>query len=196
MAVATIATCNLDQWALDFEGNLRRIQSSIRIAKAAKATYRLGPELEIPGYACEDHFLEMDTFLHSWEALKALLEGDLTGEIWLFAARSRRTHALAPPHCRRHCVRHWHARLAPRGAIQLPSSLPQQAHPPDSSQDVSRRRRELPRVALVRAVGRRPCCTPAARRARPSRQHPRRDGPGHGALWRRRPAGPRRERGA
>ena len=97
MAVATIATCNLDQWALDFEGNLQRIQSSIRIAKAAKATYRLGPELEIPGYGCEDHFLEMDTFLHSWEALKALLEGDLTGEIRLFAALSRRTHTLAHP---------------------------------------------------------------------------------------------------
>lgn len=116
MAVATIATCNLDQWALDFEGNLRRIQSSIRIAKAAKATYRLGPELEIPGYGCEDHFLEMDTFLHSWEALKALLEGDLTGEIWLFAAGLGGL-ICNPSHYRRHCVRHWHARLAPRGAV-------------------------------------------------------------------------------
>lgn len=80
MSVVTIATCNLDQWALDFEGNLRRIRESVRLAKAAKATYRLGPELEIPGYGCEDHFLEMDTFLHSWESLKALLEDETTGK--------------------------------------------------------------------------------------------------------------------
>ena len=29
----TLATCSLAQWALDFEGNLRRILESIRIAK-------------------------------------------------------------------------------------------------------------------------------------------------------------------
>ena len=81
MSIATISTCNLDQWALDFEGNIRRIRESVRIAKASSATYRLGPELEISGYGCEDHFLEMDTFLHSWESLKLLLEDDTTGEI-------------------------------------------------------------------------------------------------------------------
>ena len=30
--LATIATCNLDQWALDWDGNLRRIEESIRCA--------------------------------------------------------------------------------------------------------------------------------------------------------------------
>jgi len=41
----TVATCSLNQWALDFEGNLERILESIRIAKEAKL--RVGPELEI-----------------------------------------------------------------------------------------------------------------------------------------------------
>ena len=30
---------------------------------------QVGPELEIPGYGCEDHFLELDTIEHSWECL-------------------------------------------------------------------------------------------------------------------------------
>uniref|UniRef100_A0A8D1J1B3 Glutamine-dependent NAD(+) synthetase n=2 Tax=Sus scrofa TaxID=9823 RepID=A0A8D1J1B3_PIG len=43
----TVATCALNQWALDFEGNLQRILKSIEIAKHKGAKYRLGPELEI-----------------------------------------------------------------------------------------------------------------------------------------------------
>ena len=30
---------------------------------------QVGPELEIPGYGCEDHFLEQDTIEHSWECV-------------------------------------------------------------------------------------------------------------------------------
>ena len=78
-ALATVATCNLDQWAMDFSGNLERIVSSLRAARAAGARYRLGPELEVPGYGCEDHFLEQDTFLHSWQSLAAILSPDLVG---------------------------------------------------------------------------------------------------------------------
>lgn len=44
---ATIAVCTLNQWAMDFEGNSRRILQSIQSAKEAGATYRSGPELEI-----------------------------------------------------------------------------------------------------------------------------------------------------
>jgi len=73
MSVVRVATCNLNQWALDFEGNAARIVESIRRAKKHGCTYRLGPELEIPGYGCEDHFLEHDTFLHSWDVLYSLL---------------------------------------------------------------------------------------------------------------------------
>ena len=67
--LATITTCQLNQWALDFEGNQARIVESIRQAKRAGATLRVGPELEITGYGCLDHFLEGDIFLHSWEML-------------------------------------------------------------------------------------------------------------------------------
>lgn len=63
----TVATCNLNQWALDFEGNRDRILESIRIAKERGARLRVGPELEITGYGCLDHFLENDLCLHSWE---------------------------------------------------------------------------------------------------------------------------------
>lgn len=79
--LVTVATCNLNQWALDFEGNLERILQSCEEAKQAGATYRLGPELEICGYGCEDHFLESDTFLHSWESLEELFDRGATDGI-------------------------------------------------------------------------------------------------------------------
>ncbi|EGG16403.1 glutamine-dependent NAD(+) synthetase [Cavenderia fasciculata] len=82
MRLITVATCNLNQWALDFKGNLERIIESIKIAKSKGAIYRLGPELEIPGYGCEDHFYEQDTMLHSWQSLMALLKDpELTRDI-------------------------------------------------------------------------------------------------------------------
>ncbi|KAF9052331.1 glutamine-dependent NAD synthetase with GAT domain-containing protein [Hymenopellis radicata] len=71
----TLAT-SLNQWALDFQGNLERILQSIAIAKSKGATLRVGPELEIPGYGCLDHFLEGDTVLHSWEVLAKILASD------------------------------------------------------------------------------------------------------------------------
>lgn len=77
----TLATCSLDQWALDFEGNVERILVSIEKAKEAGATYRVGPELEISGYGCNDHFYEPDTYLHSWEALAVILASPRAGGI-------------------------------------------------------------------------------------------------------------------
>jgi NAD+ synthase (glutamine-hydrolysing) len=79
--LVTVATCNLNQWALDFDGNLRRILKSCKEAKELGATYRLGPELEICGYGCEDHFLESDTFLHCWESLEELFEEGATDDL-------------------------------------------------------------------------------------------------------------------
>jgi len=78
MRLATLATCNLNQWSLDFDGNLDRILQSIQIAKEQDATYRLGPELEVTGYSCEDAFLEEDTFLHAWEVMAEILSSDAT----------------------------------------------------------------------------------------------------------------------
>lgn len=77
----TLATCSLNQWALDFNGNLSRILKSIEIAKKEGAKYRLGPELEICGYGCADHFYESDTLLHCFQVLKSLLEDPLTQDI-------------------------------------------------------------------------------------------------------------------
>ncbi|KAJ0001575.1 hypothetical protein NQD34_001371 [Periophthalmus magnuspinnatus] len=77
----TLATCSLNQWALDFEGNLDRILKSIEIAKSKGAKYRLGPELEICGYGCADHYYESDTLLHSFEVLRKLLESPVTQDV-------------------------------------------------------------------------------------------------------------------
>ncbi len=72
-SLMTVATCTLNQWALDFDGNLERIHESCKQAQQSGAMYRLGPELEICGYGCEDHFLEPDTIDHSWQSLVMLL---------------------------------------------------------------------------------------------------------------------------
>jgi NAD+ synthase (glutamine-hydrolysing) len=71
--LVTIATCNLNQWALDYEGNTKRIIESIHKAKAAGARLRTGSELEICGYGCLDHLLEQDLYLHCWEMLERIL---------------------------------------------------------------------------------------------------------------------------
>uniref|UniRef100_A0A8D0B9J0 Glutamine-dependent NAD(+) synthetase n=1 Tax=Salvator merianae TaxID=96440 RepID=A0A8D0B9J0_SALMN len=77
----TVATCSLNQWALDFDGNLERILKSIEIAKYKGARYRLGPELEICGYGCSDHYYESDTLLHSFQVLAKLMESPITQDI-------------------------------------------------------------------------------------------------------------------
>lgn len=48
--LACVSTCSLNQWALDWEGNVERIIKSIQLAKEAGARLRVGPELEITGY--------------------------------------------------------------------------------------------------------------------------------------------------
>jgi NAD+ synthase (glutamine-hydrolysing) len=78
MRLLKVATCNLNQWAMDFDCNMKNIKGSISRAKEAGAVIRLGPELEITGYGCEDHFLELDTINHAWDCLKELLLGDWT----------------------------------------------------------------------------------------------------------------------
>lgn len=73
-----IATCTLNQFALDFEWNKNNIINSIKKAKSENCKIRLGPELEITGYGCEDHFLEHDTFIHSWEVVEEILKSGVT----------------------------------------------------------------------------------------------------------------------
>ena len=45
--IVKVATCSLNQWAMDFEGNMERILLSIHAAHDAGAKFRTGPELEI-----------------------------------------------------------------------------------------------------------------------------------------------------
>jgi NAD+ synthase (glutamine-hydrolysing) len=79
---AMLATCQLNQWAMSFTHNKHNIIDSILKAKKLGATYRLGPELEICGYGCEDHFFELDTVRHSWQTLAEILrDKDLTKNI-------------------------------------------------------------------------------------------------------------------
>ena len=51
-----------------------KIFSACEEAYKAGARLRLGPELEIPGYGCADHFHELDTEIHSWEILKKIVD--------------------------------------------------------------------------------------------------------------------------
>ncbi|KAL7418938.1 glutamine-dependent NAD(+) synthetase [Cryptotrichosporon argae] len=81
MHLVTVATCSLNQWSLDFTGNCERILASIAIAKARGAMLRVGPELEVTGYGCLDHFLEGDTILHSWEVLRTILRTEEVKDI-------------------------------------------------------------------------------------------------------------------
>ena len=81
--VILTSSSSLNQWALDFEGNVERVMESIRLAKAAGATLRVGPELEITGYGSLDHFLEGDTFLHSWEMIAKIIDNPDCQEILL-----------------------------------------------------------------------------------------------------------------
>ena len=77
-----LAVSQLNQWAMSFTQNKNNIIQSIREAKTLGATYRLGPEMEVSGYNCEDHFFEIDTIRHSWDTLAEILsDKELTKDI-------------------------------------------------------------------------------------------------------------------
>ena len=50
---------------MSFQYNKNNIVNSILEAKKLGATFRVGLELEISGYGCEDHFFELDAVRHS-----------------------------------------------------------------------------------------------------------------------------------
>ena len=79
--VICIAATSLNQWAMEFEGNYQRIRESILEAKLQKARYRFGPELEICGYGCSDHYFEPDTEFHCWQVLAKLLADETLSDI-------------------------------------------------------------------------------------------------------------------
>ena len=78
MEPTILSVCSINQLAMDFRGNRDRIIESIVQAKRVhRAKIRVGPELEIPGFSCEDHFLEQDTIYHSWQVLGDILRTTL-----------------------------------------------------------------------------------------------------------------------
>ncbi|KAL9084001.1 MAG: hypothetical protein Q9165_008277 [Trypethelium subeluteriae] len=78
--LAVVATSQLNQWALDYTGNLGRIKDAVRQARAKGAGILLTPELSISGYGLLDHFLELDTVMHCWEIVAEILQDkDLYG---------------------------------------------------------------------------------------------------------------------
>lgn len=62
-----LATSQLNQWSLDYDGNRDRIIEAVQTAKTAGATLILTPELSVPGYGLLDHFLENDVYTNSWD---------------------------------------------------------------------------------------------------------------------------------
>ena len=75
MKKAVLSVATLTTWSMDFEGNYKRIKQSVKESHLNhKAKLRIGPELEIPGYGCEDHFFESDTIHESWKVLAKLLK--------------------------------------------------------------------------------------------------------------------------
>lgn len=78
---AKVAVVALNQHAMDFEGNKERIIRSLAEARAEGARLRVGPELEVTGYSCEDHFYEKDTETHAMEVLADILESGETEEM-------------------------------------------------------------------------------------------------------------------
>lgn len=69
----TLATCQLNQWVLDYDGNRDRIIEAIKAAKAASASLILTPELCIPGYGLLDHWLENDVYANSWDVVAEII---------------------------------------------------------------------------------------------------------------------------
>ncbi|XP_068218898.1 glutamine-dependent NAD(+) synthetase-like isoform X1 [Palaemon carinicauda] len=79
--VAVLATCSLNQLALDYEGNVERIIESVQRAKDAGARYLCGTELSITGYGCGDHYHERDTEMYAWEALATIMQDPVCSDI-------------------------------------------------------------------------------------------------------------------
>ena len=81
LPIVNVSTCSLNQLGMDFINNYERIKKSILLAKELGAKLRVGPELDICGYDCFDHFLEIDTIKLCWEVLAKILDSDLTNDI-------------------------------------------------------------------------------------------------------------------
>ncbi len=73
MKLIRIATSNVNQTPLDWNGNLERLLLCISDAKNEKARLLCLPELSITGYGCEDQFLAPSTTEQALDSLKKLI---------------------------------------------------------------------------------------------------------------------------
>lgn len=73
MSKVKLAVGALNQIALDWDGNERRILTAIKQAKAEEAQFLLLPEMAICGYGCEDTFLGEGVYEESLTILQAIL---------------------------------------------------------------------------------------------------------------------------
>ena len=80
-ARCVVATCNLNQWALDFDGQLGAVIASIVKAKKQGATFRLGPELGYAATPAKATSKELDTYWYGRQSLAAILDSDVTDDI-------------------------------------------------------------------------------------------------------------------
>lgn len=83
MSLITLATCSLNQWALDYHGNRDRIIEAVKQAKGQGASLLVTPELSITGYGCLDHFLELDQYEICWEVLWDIINREECQDILL-----------------------------------------------------------------------------------------------------------------
>ena len=112
-STVAVSTCNLAQWALDFDGNLERVVRSIEEAKRQGAKLRVGPELELSGYSCEVRAAVSYTPWTCVHTLTSSSTGPFPRDGHVPALRPELGDAAVGGHDGRHPVRRWHAR-APR----------------------------------------------------------------------------------
>lgn len=76
-----LATSQLNQWCLDYDGNKERILEAVAGAKTAGASIILTPELCIPGYGLLDHWLENDVYANSWDIAAEIISHEDCADI-------------------------------------------------------------------------------------------------------------------
>jgi NAD+ synthase (glutamine-hydrolysing) len=78
-----VSVITLNQWAMDFIGNKKRIIKSVNKAKDNGGKIILLPELCTTGYSCQDHFYESETYMLSMNIVRDICNSDLTNDIML-----------------------------------------------------------------------------------------------------------------
>ena len=78
-----VSVITLNQWAMDFIGNEKRIIESINTAKIEGGKIILLPELCTTGYSCQDHFYESETYMLSMNIVRNICKSELTQDIML-----------------------------------------------------------------------------------------------------------------